>query len=39
MDAYCPECGTKLVRTSYLYRGPWKIVSYAFKPIKKRKGK
>jgi len=31
-DAYCPNCGTKLVRTSYLFKGPWIDITYAFPP-------
>jgi uncharacterized paraquat-inducible protein A len=31
-DAYCPDCRTKLVRTSYLFKGPWRIASYCLPP-------
>jgi hypothetical protein len=30
-DAYCPKDGTKLVATSYLYKGKWETVTYAFR--------
>jgi hypothetical protein len=32
MDAYCPICGTKLVRTSYFFKGPWRVVPYCYPP-------
>ena len=28
--AKCPKCNTRLVRTSYLFKGPWKEVTYCF---------
>jgi hypothetical protein len=34
-DAYCPEDGSKLVATSYLYRGPWKTVTYCYPPARR----
>lgn len=37
-DAYCPDCGAKLVATSYLYKGEWRTVTYAFPlSVEKRK--
>lgn len=35
-DAYCPKCGTKLSRTTYLYKGEWRCVNYAYPPNKER---
>lgn len=29
-DARCPTCNTPLVRTSYLFKGPWKDETYCF---------
>lgn len=29
-DAYCPDCGTKLVATSYLFKGEWRTVVHCF---------
>ncbi len=37
-DAYCPKCGTKLSRTTYLYKGEWRDVNYAYPP-NEQKGK
>jgi len=34
-DAYCPDCGTKLVRTTYLFKGEWREVIYCYAPPKK----
>ena len=31
-DAYCPGCGTKLVRTTYLFKGEWRTVNYCYPP-------
>jgi len=34
-DAACPKCGTPLVRTSYLFKGPWEDVVYCYPPQRK----
>ena len=28
--AKCPKCNTQLVRTSYLFKGPWRDETYCF---------
>ena len=35
-DAYCPDCGTKLAATTYLYKkGEWRDVIYCYPPARK----
>jgi len=33
--AYCPDCGTKLMRTTHLYKGEWRDVIYCYPPARK----